>query len=93
MIIEEKDFRLIPNSEHSIFFDLELLYVIRPKGKESRLEFKNVAYGISLPYAIRKIAQYRVSCRNSDAALKLKDYLEEYYKEIDSLKQLCASLE
>ena len=43
MIIEGKDFRLTPVSETSPMFDLELLYTVRPKGKEARQEFKNVA--------------------------------------------------
>ena len=64
MIIEEKDFRLTPVSESSPMFDLELLYTVRPKGKEARQEFKNVAY---------------VSCKHdtTDLATYLKDFREE----------------
>lgn len=88
MIIEEKDFRLIPVSDSSIAFDLELLYTIRPKGKEERQEFKNVAYGISLSSAIKKIAQYRVSCNHKDESVKLLAYLTEFKEALDSLRKL-----
>lgn len=89
MVIEEKDFRLIPISESSPKFDLELLYTINPKGKESRQEFKNVAYGIGLDYAVRKIAHYRVSCKHKDEAVTLLTYFKEFKEELDSLKALC----
>ena len=54
MIIEEKDFKLIPISESSNFFDLELLYTIKPKGKEERQEFID-ALGIKEPSLNRLI--------------------------------------
>ena len=47
MVIEEADFRL--TSEVSDYFwDLELLYTVRPKGKPERQEFKNAGYGMPL---------------------------------------------
>ena len=87
MIIEEKDFRLTPVSETSPMFDLELLYTVRPKGKEARQEFKNVAYGISLESALRKVIQYRVSCKRDTT--DLSTYLKDFREELDSLKALC----
>lgn len=90
MVIEEKDFRLIPMSDSSLKFDLELLYTVRPKGKEARQEFKNVAYGISLEYAIKKIAHYRVSLKHENEAITLLTYFQEFMRELDSLKTLCA---
>lgn len=89
MVIEEKDFRLIPLSESSLRFDLELLYTINPKGKDSRQEFKNAAYGISLDYAIKKIAHYRVSQNHKEEAITLLTYFKEFKEELDSLKALC----
>lgn len=89
MIIEEKDFRLTPISDSSPQYDLELLYKIQPKGKEARLEFKNVAYGISLEYAIKKIAHYRVCCKHKEEAIGLLTYFKEFKEELDSLKNLC----
>ena len=90
MVIEEKDFRLTPVSESSPMFDLELLYTVRPKGKEARQEFKNVAYGISLEYAIKKIIQYRISQKYKDEAISLRTYFKEFKEELDSIKALCA---
>lgn len=90
MIIEEKDFRLIPISDSSPQFNLELLYKIQPKGKEAKFEFKNVAYGISLETAIKKIAHYRVCQRHEEESVVLLiEYLKELKAEIKSLEDLC----
>lgn len=89
MIIEENDFKLIPISDSSPKFDLELLYKVQPRGKETRWEFKNVAYGISIDYAIKKIAHYRVCCNHKEEAIKILTYFEEFKRELDSLKILC----
>lgn len=87
MIIEEKDFRLTPVSDSCPMFDLELLYTVRPKGKEARQEFKNVAYGISLESALKKIIQYRISCKYD--TINLATYLKEFKEELDLLRKLC----
>lgn len=89
MVIEEKDFKLIPVDNSSPRYDLELLYKIQPKGKDPRLEFKNVAYGISLESAIKKIAHYRVCCKHNEEAIQLLTYFREFKEELDSLKALC----
>lgn len=89
MVIEESDFRLIPISDSDPKYDLELLYKIQSKGKEARSEFKNVAYGISLDYAVKKIAHYRVSCKHKEEAIALLTYFKEFKEELDSLKALC----
>ena len=88
MEIVEKDFKLKPIDECSPHFDLELLYVVKPRGGESRLEFKNAGYGMSLESAIRKIAQYRVDCKHREEVIRLKTYFDEYKKELDDLKKL-----
>jgi len=88
MIIQENDFRLTSVNDSSPHFDLELLYTIKPKGGEIRQEFKNVAYGISLEGALLKIVQFRIS-NNHPEAISIKTYLEEFKKEIKSLKDLC----
>lgn len=88
MEIVEKDFKLIPVSEDHPHFDLELLYVVKPRGKESRLEFKHAAYGVSMEKAIKMIAHYRVSCNHREEAIRIKTYFSEYKKELDELKKL-----
>lgn len=88
MEIVEKDFKLTPISEDSPMFDLELLYVVKPRGKESRLEFKNAGYGLPLEGAIKKICHYRVSCNHREEAIKLKEYFSEYIKELGELRKL-----
>lgn len=88
MEIVEKDFKLKPIDDSSPFFDLDLLYLIKPRGGEPRLEFKNAGYGLSLENAIKRIAHYRISCNHREEAIKLKTYFVEYKKELDSLKKL-----
>lgn len=89
MVIEESDFRLTSISNSSTLFDLELLYTIKPKGKESRQEFKIDSYGISLELAIKKITQYRVATRHKEEAIRLSTYFTEFKEELDSIKELC----
>lgn len=89
MIIEEKDFRLTPIDESTPRFDLELLYEVRPKGKDSRLEFKNAGYGLSLDTAIKRVSQFRVSNNHKEEAVSLQTYFNEFKKEVESLTKLC----
>lgn len=88
MEIAEKDFKLKPVSENSPQFDLELLYVVKPRGGEARLEFKTAGYGMSMENCIKKIAHYRVNCNHREEAIRLKTYFEEYKQELDDLKKL-----
>lgn len=92
MEIVEKDFKLKPISDDCPQFDLELLYMVKPRGGEARLEFKNAGYGMSMENAIKRIAHYRVSCKHREEATRIKTYFEEYKKELDDLKNLlCGS--
>lgn len=87
MIIEEKDFKLTAINDYSPRFDLELLISVKSKNKDSRAEFKIVAYGITLDCAIKKIAHYRVSHKYDTT--DLMTYFKEFRTELDSLKTLC----
>ena len=88
MEIVEKDFKLKPISEDSPMFDLELLYVVKPRGGEARLEFKNAGYGLTIESAIKKIAHYRIDCKHKEEAISIRTYFNEFKKELDSLKGL-----
>ena len=83
MVIEESDFRLESLSDMSHFWDLELLYTIKPKGGEPREEFKIAAYGIKLETAIDKIINYRI--RKKVETTSLENYLSMYKKEKEQL--------
>lgn len=89
MIIEESDFKLIPVNDESPIFDLELLYVIKPKKGEPRKEFKNAGYGLSLKYAIKKIIAYRISSKYPDKTIiSLKEYLKNFKEECSKIEKL-----
>lgn len=95
MIIEEQDFRLTPSSNTaSNFWDLELLVTIRVKGTkiETRQEFKNVGYGLTLESAIRRICNYRIQHRHSGQAVTLAQYIKEYGEEVDKIDAMCKAL-
>lgn len=86
MIIEESDFRLENSNDFSQFWDLELLYTVKPKSGEPRQEFKNAGYGLTLGSAIKRIINYRLS--NKKEIYTLKEYLEEYKKQNAQLQSL-----
>lgn len=89
MIIEEVDFKLEPCNESMTFFDLELPYVVNKGKTNERTEFRNVAYGISLESAIRRIAMYRLNNKHEDESISLKVFLKEFKEEINKIKQIC----
>ena len=90
MIIEEKDFRLIPIKDYGDMFDLELLKTVN-KGKETeRQEFKVVAYGVRIDSALRYVANARIAERNP-GTIDLKTYLQEYRNIKEKKKKLCGN--
>ena len=89
MIIEESDFRLENSNDFSQFWDLELLYTVKPKSGESRQEFKNSGYGLILEAAIKRIINYRISKKHE--TLSLAQYLKEYKEENESIRRLIES--
>ena len=76
MVIQGEFFKITPVSEHSLHYDLELLYEV--KGKNPRKEYKNAGYGMPLETAIRKCIQYALSQKFE--VLTLREYLDEYKK-------------
>lgn len=88
MVIEESDFRLtqVPDT---CFWDLELLQTIRPKGKESRQEFKNCGYGLTLASAIKHIAIFRISQKHLEESVTMKQFLKEYRDIIKQISKIC----
>ena len=82
MTIQDIDFKIIPINENSYFFDLELLKEV--KGKvETREEFKNVGYGLTLENCIKKITMFRISKKQE--IYTLQQFLTEYKKINDEL--------
>jgi hypothetical protein len=88
MTIEGKDFKLSPVNEYSVNWDLELLYKISPKGKEPRYEFKNAGYGYTLEHAMKAIINFRINNKYADKAITMREYLDEYHREVEELNKL-----
>lgn len=84
MVIEEKDFKMT-NSEGGLW-DLELLYIVRPKGKPSREEFKVEGYGMTMVNCLKRVINYRLDKKQD--VYTLKEYLRDYKKELDEIKEL-----
>ena len=85
MLIEEKDFTLEFEEGHNRF-TLSLLYVKNAKKENRSEEFKIYGYGMSLETCLSVIINYRIS-KNFET-LTIKEYLEEFKKEVKSLKNL-----
>ena len=86
MVIDGKFFKLIPVNEHSVFFDLELLYDVG--GKNPRKEYKVAGYGLTLEYALEKAANYAVNKKFKDETITLKQYLNALKEIKDDIKQM-----
>ncbi len=84
MVIQGSDYRLTPIDDNDLKFDLELLYHV--KGKSERDEFKNVAYGLSLDTAIKRIVQYRITQNYKDNAIELSNYFKDFKSYLEQLK-------
>ena len=89
MTIEEADFKLIPCSESSSRYDLEVLYIVNKGKSNERTEFRNVGYGLSLESAIRRIIRYRIGNKYEEEAITLKQFLEAFKEEAEKIKQMC----
>lgn len=90
MIIEESDFRLEQINDTSDRFDLELLHTVNKGKSNEKQEFKNVAYGISLVGAMKRIILYRMNQKHE--TLSLKEFLKEYKIESEKVCKLLADV-
>lgn len=88
MVIEEDDFRMTSGASN-YFWDLELLYTIRPKGKPERQEFKDAGFGMTLETCVERIIHHRVS--NGREVSTLKEYVQDYRREVKRLEELLNS--
>lgn len=84
MIIEEADFRM--TSSTGPFWDLELLYTVRPKGKPERREFKDSGYGMTLAACIKRIIHHRMEQKQE--VYTLEEYVRHYKEQTDKLDSL-----
>lgn len=80
MVIEGKFYRLTQISDSSPFWDLELLYTVRPKGKEARVEFKNAGYGMTLISALIACCSFATARKLDKEVVTLKEYVDAYNK-------------
>ena len=85
MVIEEKDFRMTQINQSSPFWDLELLKTIKPKGGETRQEFVNVGYGMTLGHCLKSIMSFRIANKHKEA-VTMKQYLKEFIAGLTEIK-------
>lgn len=86
MVIQGEDYIFTSISDSSTNYDVELLCTVKGK-TESREEFKVIAYGIPLEFAIKKLIQHRISKGNPEP-IDLKTYLKEYSQQVKDLKDI-----
>lgn len=84
MIIEGKDFKL-SNDGESVNWDLQLMKIVRPRGKPEREELGDPMYGMPLERAIKIIINNRISKKKD--SFELAEYLSEYKDQLNLLKQ------
>lgn len=89
--IEESDFKLTQVSDNSNFWDLELLYTIRPKGKDPREEFKVAGYGMTMESCIKKIINHRIAKKHPET-INMKTYFTEYKQMVKEVSELCQGI-
>lgn len=80
IVIKENDFILTQIDNYCNKFDVEVLYTVKPKNKEPREEFKNIAYGVTIPYALKLIVHYRINKEHTDKNLivTMREYIKLY---------------
>jgi hypothetical protein len=74
MVIQGEFFQLTPVNEHSLLWDLKLLYKVG--GKNPREEYKEAGYGLTLDNALKKCINYAIN--QNFEVLSLKEYLDEF---------------
>lgn len=84
--IKEEDFIL--EEAGGIFWDLQLLKTVKPKGGEIRQEFKESGYGLTFETALKKIVNYRITKKLTEESINMKTYIDSYKQEVEKLKNL-----
>jgi len=88
-VIEEHDFKMVSSRANDVrFFDLYFMHTIN-KGKEKeRQEFKLEGYGYPLKSCLIKIVAKRAGMRDKKYYSSFKEFVEEYTKQTNEVKQL-----
>lgn len=84
MVIEESDFKMTKAT--GPFWDLELLYTVKPKGKPERQEFKDAGYGMTLEHCIQKVIYHRMEQKQE--SYSLTEFIQSYRNEVDKIKEM-----
>jgi hypothetical protein len=79
IIIEEEDFRLT-NIRNSVFYDLELKKVVKPRGGQERIAWYDAAFGITVEHAIKLVILDRMR-KKSGSRYNLDNFLNTYLEE------------
>ena len=87
MTLVGTDYRLTPISDHSPFFDVEVLAMVAPKGKEKREEWKNIGYGMTFEHALKAISFYKINKLHKDEDISIKTYINDFRRLSKSLEK------
>lgn len=88
MIIEEDDFRAEQIADDSIFWDLNLIKTKKKRDGTIVEEFGNTIYGMPLDSVMKRIVANRIARKYKDEAITMKQYLEDWKKEMEKLSNL-----
>lgn len=88
MTIEETDFKASQISEGSIFWDLNLIKTKKKRDGTIVQEFGDTIYGIPLDSVMKRVVANRIAMKHTDAAITMKQYLDEWKTEMVKLQSL-----
>ena len=88
MIIEEPDFRAEQIEDGSIFWDLNLIRTKKKRDGTIVEELGDTRYGLPLDSVIKRVIANRIARKYKEQAITMKQYLEDWKKEMEKLSNL-----
>ena len=85
IIIEDNDFKM-EQVKSTPFFDLCLRVPINEGKSNERYELKLIGYGMTFESCLQRIVSYKLE--DYDGTCSVKEYVELYEKEVDSIMGL-----
>jgi len=88
MIIQESDFRAEQIAEGSLFWDLNLIRTKKKRDGTVTEELGDTIYGIPLDSVIKRVAINRIARKHKEAAINMRQFLDEWKIELNKLSNL-----
>lgn len=90
IIIEDSDFKM-EQVKSTPFFDLSLMVPINEGKPNERYELKLIGHGMTFEACLQRIVSYKLG--DYDDIYSVKEYVELYEKEVDSIMGLLRNVQ